>query len=207
MDSTSGWNAWLSNGLLVIASMAVITLSTTLVFNRAWEWVMPPEPRHRPAQLSGPIRPQILSVGSSLGSLPDGRFVQGQKLFVLLPDGRVWAATKHSFKAFGGKAGIGNSHDHTERLVTLFVPVPVNGIFIAIGQYWWTRALYLAPASAVAPFLYLSLIWASVLGFLIWGEVPTIAVAVGSAIVVASGLFIVWRERQLHKMAAEAIPP
>jgi drug/metabolite transporter (DMT)-like permease len=71
----------------------------------------------------------------------------------------------------------------------------VNGIFIAVGQYWWTRALYLAPASAVAPFLYLSLIWASALGFLIWGEVPTIAVAAGSAIVVVSGLYLLWHEQ------------
>ncbi len=78
----------------------------------------------------------------------------------------------------------------------------VNGIFIAIGQYWWTRALSLAPASAVAPFLYLSLIWASVLGFLIWGEVPTIAVAVGSAIVVACGLYLLWHEQGARRVLA-----
>src|SRR5262249_22488651 len=34
-----------------------------------------------------------------------------------------------------------------------------NGVSNAVGQYWWTRALHLAPASAVAPFFYLSLIW------------------------------------------------
>jgi len=77
-----------------------------------------------------------------------------------------------------------------------------NGVFIAIGQYWWTRALHLAPASAVAPFLYLSLIWASILGFLIWGEVPTIAVAVGSAIVVACGLYLLWHEKNARKVPA-----
>jgi drug/metabolite transporter (DMT)-like permease len=69
-----------------------------------------------------------------------------------------------------------------------------NGTSNAIGQFWWTRALHLAPASAVAPFYYTSLIWASVLGFAIWGELPTLALIVGSAIVVASGLFLFWHE-------------
>ncbi len=41
----------------------------------------------------------------------------------------------------------------------------LNGVANAIGQYWWTRALHLAPTSAVAPFQYLSLVWALVLGF------------------------------------------
>ena len=69
-----------------------------------------------------------------------------------------------------------------------------NGVSNAVGQYWWTRALHLAPASAVAPFNYLSLIWASILGFAIWGDVPTVSLVIGSAVVVASGLFLFWRE-------------
>jgi len=82
-----------------------------------------------------------------------------------------------------------------------------NGVSNAIGQYWWTRSLHLAPASAVAPFYYLSLVWASMLGFAIWGEVPTLFLIVGSAIVVASGLFLLWREnsaRQSQTMAQAA---
>ncbi len=69
-----------------------------------------------------------------------------------------------------------------------------NGASNAIGQYWWTRALHLAPASAVTPFYYLSLVWALAIGFLVWGDVPTIALLAGSAVVVASGLFLLWRE-------------
>ncbi|HET9245312.1 MAG TPA: DMT family transporter, partial [Xanthobacteraceae bacterium] len=78
-----------------------------------------------------------------------------------------------------------------------------NGVSNAVGQYWWTRALHLAPASAVAPFNYLSLIWASILGFAIWGDVPTVSLVVGSAVVVASGLFLLWRESN----ARQAKPP
>jgi drug/metabolite transporter (DMT)-like permease len=82
--------------------------------------------------------------------------------------------------------------------------IVLNGASNAVGQYWWTRALHLAPASAVAPFYYLSLIWASILGFAVWGEVPTISLVIGSAVVVASGLFLFWRESSARKRAVAA---
>ena len=70
----------------------------------------------------------------------------------------------------------------------------VAGVGNGIAQYWWTRSLSLAPPSAVVPFNYLSLVWATILGFAIWGDVPTRSLPIGSAIVVASGLYILWRE-------------
>jgi drug/metabolite transporter (DMT)-like permease len=82
--------------------------------------------------------------------------------------------------------------------------IVLNGASNAVGQYWWTRALHLAPASAVAPFFYLSLIWASILGFAVWGEVPTISLVIGSAVVVASGLFLFWRESSARQRAVAA---
>ena len=75
-----------------------------------------------------------------------------------------------------------------------FVGLAFAGIGNGIAQYWWTRSLSLAPPSAVVPFNYLSLIWAAMLGFAIWGDVPTASLLVGSMIVVASGLYILWRE-------------
>ena len=74
----------------------------------------------------------------------------------------------------------------------------VAGIGNGVAQYWWTRSLTLAPPSAVVPFNYLSLVWASLLGFAIWGDVPTTHLMVGAAIVVASGLYILWRETVRH---------
>ncbi len=38
--------------------------------------------------------------------------------------------------------------------------IVANGVTNLLGQYWWTRAIHLAPTSAVVPFQYLSLIWA-----------------------------------------------
>jgi drug/metabolite transporter (DMT)-like permease len=71
-----------------------------------------------------------------------------------------------------------------------------SGIANAIAQHFWTRALHLAPATAVSPFFYLMLVWAMVIGYVVWDEVPTFGLLVGSAIVVASGLFLLWHEAQ-----------
>jgi drug/metabolite transporter (DMT)-like permease len=70
----------------------------------------------------------------------------------------------------------------------------VNGLFNGLGQYWWTRSLSLAPASAVGPFYYFSMVFALVIGFVVWGDIPTLALLAGSAIVVASGLYLLWHE-------------
>lgn len=69
-----------------------------------------------------------------------------------------------------------------------------NGIVNAIGQYWWTRSLTMAPPAAVGPFYYFSLVWALLLGFVFWGEIPTLPLFAGSAVVVGSGLFLLWHE-------------
>lgn len=68
------------------------------------------------------------------------------------------------------------------------------GIGNGVAQYWWTRSLSLAPPSAVVPFNYLSLVWATLLGFAIWGDIPTPHLLVGAAVVAASGLYLLWRE-------------
>ena len=68
------------------------------------------------------------------------------------------------------------------------------GFANGIGQYLWTRALKLAPASAVSPFYYTMLAWAMIIGFLVWGDIPTIGLVIGSLIVVASGMMLLWHE-------------
>ena len=75
----------------------------------------------------------------------------------------------------------------------------LNGITNLVGQYWWTRSLHLAPTSAVVPFQYLSLVWAMILGFALWGDMPTVGLIVGSAVVVGSGLFLLWYEAHVKK--------
>ena len=49
-----------------------------------------------------------------------------------------------------------------------------TGFTNAVGQWFWTKALHLAPAAAVTPFYYLMLVWSLIIGFLVWGDVPTV---------------------------------
>jgi drug/metabolite transporter (DMT)-like permease len=83
----------------------------------------------------------------------------------------------------------------------------LSGLVNLAAQYFWTRALVLAPATAVSPFFYFMLVWATGIGFVVWGEVPSIELLVGSSIVVLSGLFLLWHEaerRRSNKPAASA---
>jgi len=70
----------------------------------------------------------------------------------------------------------------------------LSGLANAVAQYCWTRALHLAPTTAVSPFYYFLLVWALAIDFAIWGNVPTAGLLIGSAIVVASGLFLLRHE-------------
>jgi drug/metabolite transporter (DMT)-like permease len=73
-----------------------------------------------------------------------------------------------------------------------------TGFTNALGQWFWTKSLHMAPAPAVTPFYYLMLVWALAFGFFIWGDVPSSALLIGSAIVVATGLFLFLREARLQ---------
>jgi drug/metabolite transporter (DMT)-like permease len=73
----------------------------------------------------------------------------------------------------------------------------VIGFLGGVGHLLMTESFRLAPASLVAPFDYTSILWAFLLGYLVFGEVPASLVFVGAGIVSAAGLFVIWRERQL----------
>ena len=70
------------------------------------------------------------------------------------------------------------------------------------------RSLTLAPASTVVPYQYTTIVWAVLLGYLVFGDVPDGFMLAGAAIIVAAGLFIFVRERQLARRdAAFSEPP
>lgn len=64
----------------------------------------------------------------------------------------------------------------------------------ALGITLIGQAFRLAPAAIVAPFDYTALIWASLLGWLVWADTPGFWTLVGASVIVVSGIFIVWRE-------------
>ena len=71
-----------------------------------------------------------------------------------------------------------------------------------LAQLTLTGALRLAPVALVMPMDYTSRLWATLLGIWIFGELPTSWIWVGSPIIIASGLVIVWREHRLARRAA-----
>ncbi|PKU23381.1 EamA/RhaT family transporter [Telmatospirillum siberiense] len=79
----------------------------------------------------------------------------------------------------------------------------VMGVTGGIGQYFMTRAFGLAKAAVVSPFSYIGLLWAALFGWVIWNDIPETHVFAGSAVVVASGLYILYREvRKDHDRTA-----
>ncbi|QNM83741.1 DMT family transporter [Sphingomonas sabuli] len=71
-----------------------------------------------------------------------------------------------------------------------------------LAQLTLTGALRLAPVALVMPMDYTSLVWATLLGIFIFGELPTPWVWAGAPLIVASGLVIIWREHRLARRAA-----
>jgi drug/metabolite transporter (DMT)-like permease len=71
------------------------------------------------------------------------------------------------------------------------------GVCGGVAHIISTSSHHYAPASFLVSFDYSSMIWAFLLGYLFFDEIPAALVAVGAAIVAGAGLFVVWRERQL----------
>ena len=86
----------------------------------------------------------------------------------------------------------------------------LSGGFGGLGQILMTTAYRHAEASTVAPFEYTSMLLAIAVGYLAFGNIPTLYTLVGGSIVIGAGVFIVWRERQLgieRKAAVRVTPP
>lgn len=69
------------------------------------------------------------------------------------------------------------------------------GFFAAVGHALLTVAHARAPASVLSPFVYTQIVWMAALGFFVFGDVPDGWTAIGAAIVIASGLYLMIRER------------
>jgi drug/metabolite transporter (DMT)-like permease len=82
-------------------------------------------------------------------------------------------------------------------VIGLMVLIGALGSF---GHYLLIAAIRLVPPMILSPFIYTQLVWSIALGYLVFGDVPDRWTLVGSAIVVSSGLYILYREQ---KVAAE----
>lgn len=72
-------------------------------------------------------------------------------------------------------------------------------VFIIGGYFFSIRAMRVGEISFIAPFRYTGLVWALVLGWLVFGDWPTNLTLLGAGIVVATGLFTLYRERRVKE--------
>ena len=70
----------------------------------------------------------------------------------------------------------------------------VIGLLGGLGHYFVAQALRLGPASVIAPFHYVQLVGAAVMGYVAFADVPSVWTWIGAAVIVVSGLYIAWRE-------------
>jgi len=87
--------------------------------------------------------------------------------------------------------------------ISLMVAIGFAG---AAAQYLLLEGFRLAPASLIAPFEYTSLLSAFLLSFLVWGDIPRKAVFVGAALIIASGILVIFAEWQAGRRPPDAIP-
>lgn len=78
------------------------------------------------------------------------------------------------------------------------------GFLGGVGQILLTSAYRYGDAGIVAPFEYASILFAIAIGFVWFSEVPTVEMVLGAALVIAAGVLIIWRERQLNLQRGRA---
>ncbi len=81
------------------------------------------------------------------------------------------------------------------------------GILGGAGQMLLTESYRFADVSTLAPFTYVSMIWALLIGYFIFNEPPTIPMLAGAALIIASGLVIAWREQRHQRREREKPRP
>jgi drug/metabolite transporter (DMT)-like permease len=81
----------------------------------------------------------------------------------------------------------------------VFGVLAIMAIAGGAAQLFLTGALRFAPVALVMPMDYLSLIWSSLLGFLIFSQLPSTWTLIGAPLVIAAGLVILWREQRLNR--------
>ena len=82
--------------------------------------------------------------------------------------------------------------------VSLITSVALFGV---TAQFCLIKAYSIAPPSLIAPFEYTGLLWAALLGFIIWRDIPDLPAIVGSLLIVTSGLYIIYREAKIGRQS------
>ena len=88
-----------------------------------------------------------------------------------------------------------------------FCGLALLGLVAMVALFCINRSLKLAPASVVVPYQYTLIVWAILFGYAVFGDVPDVLMLVGSAIIIAAGLYIFWREQAVGRAEQTFTPP
>ena len=86
--------------------------------------------------------------------------------------------------------------------LTEFTYLMLAGIFASVGQFAITNAYKYAPASEISIFDYTNIIFAAIIGFILWGEIPDILSYIGYALILTAALFTFFYNKKLSKTTA-----
>ena len=81
------------------------------------------------------------------------------------------------------------------------------GVTAMIAHACINRSLKLAPASTVVPYQYTTIVWAILLGYIFFGDVPTVAMLVGAGVIIAAGIYIFVREQAVTQRPPTMVDP
>lgn len=81
---------------------------------------------------------------------------------------------------------------------TVILVILFAGILGTVGHWFHTKAHSMAQASVLAPYMYIEIIWMIILGYLVFSDVPDIYTIIGASVISASGLYLLYRERQIN---------
>lgn len=94
------------------------------------------------------------------------------------------------------------AHMPTWQDIPLFIGVGLTGL---LAQYFLSLAFSKAPISVVTVFNYSGIIWATLFGWLIWQDWPAFTIWLGGGIVIASNIFMVWRENKIGQAVITSV--
>ena len=74
-----------------------------------------------------------------------------------------------------------------------------TGLVSALASWLLAQAYRIAEANVVAPFEYSSVLWATIAGILIWGEIPDVHTIVGVIVIIVAGVFALWMTSRVRR--------
>jgi drug/metabolite transporter (DMT)-like permease len=144
------------------------------------------------AAATGPATGALLALSAAFCNA--GTAIQTRRLTVT----ETTSAIVFYFSSFCAVAGLMTLpfgwHPPTELELAKLVAI---GVLAGVAHILLTEGYRFAPASVLAPFEYTAMVWAFVLGYVMFGEMPAPAVLLGAVIIAASGLIVIWREHLL----------